>query len=389
MNAEFLFDSLEHLDAGLIEEAETAPRRKTPWFALAAAACVCLIVGFLALRQPSAPVVPSTPAEPSAPVETTPGVQSWSESLSAADYFKNNAQPEGPTAAPAEASLVMPPWAAVRSLDGERAALEAVGVLPDMPDHPEQSFQAQYSGDGSLYKVVFLWMRRTAGSLEGYSDLCLTAAPAERHEVSDVITDVETPVTVTERDGIQITAAGCDGQEKTLTWQTDGGWYQVSGCWNDSMEDVVALLDWFWMHPLDLAQFTPPPEEVLREADPADWPDAFANAIPDFAALGYETESERLTLSGDAPVWFEGVYTRGETRIRWTVDTGADADDFGAANLGRPRKFMQALVTEALKDRDYVNLFIDTGDRPLLATLRLESGTPDDAAELIDSLAGE
>ena len=377
MNAEYLFDSLEHIDAGLIEEAETAPRRKTPWLALAAAACVCLIVGFLALRSPSAPA------------ESVPGVQSWSESLSAADYFKNNAQPNGPTAAPAEASLVMPPWAAVASLDSERAALEAAGVLPALPDHPEQSFQAQYSGDGSLYKVVFLWMRRSAGSLEGYSDLCLAAAPAERHEVSDVITDVEPPVTVTERDGILITAAGGDGQEKTLTWQTDGGWYQVSGCWNDSMEDVVALLDWFWAHPLDLARFTPPPEEVLREADPADCPDAFANAVPDFAALGYTAESERLTLSGDAPVWFEGVYTRGETRVRWTVDTGADADDFAAANLGRPRKFMQALVAEALKEHDYVNLFIDSGDCPLLATLKLESGTVDDAAEIIDSLAAE
>ena len=153
------------------------------------------------------------------------------------------------------------------------------------------------------------------------------------------------------------------------------------------MEDVVALLDWFWAHPLDLAQFTPPPAEVLREADPAEYPDAFANAIPDFAALGYAVESERLTVS-DVPVWFEGVYTRGETRIRWTVSTGADADDI-AASLGRPRKFMQVLLEEVLKERDYVNLFIDSGDRPLLATLKLESGTPDDAAELIDSLAAE
>ena len=383
MNADELFDSLEHIDAGLIEEAGTAPRRKTAWMAwAAAAACVCLIVGFLALRQPSAP------AEPSSPAESAPGVQSWSETLSAADYFKNNAHPDGPTAAPAEASLVMPPWAAVHSLNGERAALEAEGVLPPMPEHPEQSFQAQYSGDGSLYKAVFLWMRRSAGSLEGYSDLCLTAAPAERHEVSDVIDVRETPVTVTERDGILITAAGCDGQEKTLTWQTEDGWYQVSGSWNDSMEDVVALLDWFWAHPLDLAQFTPPPTEVLREADPAEYPDAFANAIPDFAALGYAVESERLSLSGDAPVWFEGVYARGETRIRWTVSTGADADDI-AASLGRPREFMQVLLEEALKERDYVNLFIDSGDRPLLATLKLESGSADDAAELIDSLAGE
>ena len=376
MNAEELFDSLEHIDAGLIEAAGTAPRRKTARIGWAAAACVCLVIGILALCQPAAPA------------ETASGVQSWSESLSAADYFKNNAQPDGPTAAPAETSVVMPPWAAVRSLDGERAALEAAGVLPEMRSHPEQSFLAEYNGDGSLYKVYFHWMRRDAEGLENYSDLILAAAPAERHEVSDEIDMRETPVTVTERDGVLITAAGCDGWEKTLTWQTDGGWYQVSGCWNDSMEDVVALLDWFWAHPLDLARFTPPPAEVLREADPADHPDAFANAIPDFAALGYAAESERLTLSGDAPVWFEGIYTRGETRIRWTVSTGADADGWDAC-LGRPRKFMQVLLAEALKDIDYVNLFIDTGDRPLMATLTLESGTPDDAAAVIETLAAE
>ena len=68
--------------------------------------------------------------------------------------------------------------------------------------------------------------------------------------------------------------------------------------------------------------------------------------------------------------------------------SSTDADDV-AASLGRPRKFMQVLIEEALKERDYANLFIDTGDRPLMATLKLESGTPDDAAEVVDSLAGE
>ena len=149
---------------------------------------------------------------------------------------------------------------------------------------------------------------------------------------------------------------------------------------------MVALLDWFWAHPLALERFLPPPEETICEADPADYPDPFPGAIPNFAALGYKTESERLTVSQGRPVWFEGVYTRGDTRIVWTVDT-ASTPEARASAVGRPRAFMQGVLEEALTERDQVTLFIDGTDRPCNATLRLESGTADDASELIQDLA--
>lgn len=375
MNADDLFDALEHIDPKLIEDADRPSRRKNAWIGwIAAAACLCVAVGVLLLRQPTAP--------------SASDVLQWSDTMSAADYFKNNPKGDGSYAPPPEASIVMPPYAASLTLSSaERSALEEAGVLPPMPEHPAQDFQVQYNSDGSLYKAVFLWMRRGNG-LEGYSDLSLTAAPREIHEIDDVITvyDTEVPVTVTERDGILITAEGCEGIPKTLTWRTEQGWYQLSGSWNDKVEDLAALLDWFWAHPLDLAQFMPPPEETIREVDPADYPDAFRDAIPDFAALGYAAESERLTVSHGDPAWFEGVYTRGDTRIVWTVDTGADADDW-AACPGRPEEVTREILNTALADKDYVNLFIDTGPRPLMATLRLESGTSDDAWTLIQDLA--
>ena len=47
MNGEFVLDSLEFIDADLIEEAGLAePRKRRRWaLPIAAAACLCLIVG--------------------------------------------------------------------------------------------------------------------------------------------------------------------------------------------------------------------------------------------------------------------------------------------------------------------------------------------------------
>lgn len=383
MNAEHLFDAMEHVDPDLIEAAAQPPRRKTVWPVWAAAACLCVIAGG-ALLWPKQPVPPqeTVAAEPASVLEPEDAVQQWSETMQAADYFKDNLQQSGSNAAPAEASLVMPPYAAALFLDGERAALEAENVLPPMPEHPEQSFLAEYNGDGSLYKVYFHWMRRDAKGLENYSDLILATAPEQRNEVEDdIVYDRKAPVTVTERDGVRITAEGCEGREKTLTWQTEGGWYRISGSWNDSYEDMVALLDWFWAHPLNLERFAEAPEAVLRFAERGEYPDAFPGAIPDFAALGYEAESERLSLSGDTPVWYEGIYVRGGTRIHWELSTGADKDAWDAC-LGRPSAVTREALAAAL-EKDYVNLFFDA---PYMATLRLESGTPDDAWELVQTL---
>ena len=387
MNGDFLLDSLEHIDADLIEDAAQPPRRRPArWGWIAAAACLCVLIGGALLWPKTAgspqETIAAQPEPMTGPELDADDAQQWSQTLSAADYFKNNTNaPETPSES---ASLVMPPYAAAFPLNDERAALEAENVLPEMPEHPEQSFLAEYSGDGSLYKVYFHWMRRDEEGLENYSDLILAAAPEQRNELDDcIVYERKAPVTATLRDGILITAEGCEGREKTLTWQTDGGWYRISGSWNDSFEDVVALLDWFWAHPLELQRFAAAPEGTLRSADRGEYPDAFRGQIPDFAALGYAADSERLNLSGDTPVWFAGVYARGETRVHWELSTGADKDAWDAC-LGRPAEVTREALAAAL-EKDYVNLFLEA-ERPCMATLRLGSGTPDDAWEIIQTL---
>lgn len=387
MNGEFVLNCLEYLDADLIEAACTeAPRRGRPWIRwAAAAACLCLLVGvglFLRNRQ----------ADPE-------GVQKWSPSMSAAGYFKNCGNGEGPKRL-SFASLVMPPYAAALSLDGERETLEAEGVLPPVEDRPAEDFTAFFNGDGSLYKVTFRWMPRPYDDTGGSSDLRLTAAPKELHEISDTVVirlddqgrEIPPQVTVTLRDGVEIRAEGGGREARTLTWQTSEGWYQLYGA-ADREEELVVLLDWFWAHPLSLERFRALAAECFTVCPRAEQQEAFARQIPDFAALGYEAQSELVYLAprydtGErAPVGFEGVYIRGETRVRWSLSLGADQDAWDDC-IGFPGDVTEKKLAAALTEKDYVNLDMQGFGQPCMATLRLEQGTSADAWEIVASMAG-
>ena len=119
----------------------------------------------------------------------------------------------------------------------------------------------------------------------------------------------------------------------------------------------------------------------------AEHPEAFAGQIPDFSALGYSAETERIAIASqpqfsDGPVWFEGVYARGDARVRWTVSTGADRDAWDAC-LGRPNEITEKDLNTALKEKDFFTVFFDG---PCMAALELLQGTPDDAWEIIQTL---
>ena len=122
----------------------------------------------------------------------------------------------------------------------------------------------------------------------------------------------------------------------------------------------------------------------------------FAEIIPGFESLGYAAEFEKVNLGHaylapdmTTPVWFEGVYTHGDTRIKWTINTGADADAW-AANLGRVSELTEEKVKTAIEQKGYFNIFFDrrASDKlmPCMATLTVEQGTPENAWGIIDSL---
>ena len=384
---EYIKDAVEFSVEAGVKTAKAPFRRRVVYGAIAAAACLCLVIlGIYFI--------------PRMGKGTDAGTQAWSSSMKAGDYFKNAGKKEETVSSSAD--LVMGPSALTVLMNDRRAEFEAEGIIPVIADHTEQSFLAAYNGDGSLYKVVFMWMRR-GESIAEYSDLTLIAAPRELHEISDIIyiavdgegNELPPYVTETVRDGISILAEGAEYENKTLTWQTDKGWYRICGSFKDSYEAMVELLDWFWEHPFDRARFSEPPEGSVIYSTRVEYPDAFASCIPDFAALGYTAESEKVNLgvlsdtsfpvyqreqSGNTtPIWFEGVYTRGDTRIRWTVNIGADADAW-AENIGRIPEITEEKLTEALSQKDHVNIFFNN---PCMVTLTVESGTTEDAWEII------
>ena len=430
MTKQEAFRLIGEIDGRYVEEAyRTATEKKKTalqWKAVvAAAASLCLIAAVVyavpKMMRDTVPPVPSPDAsvereeEPAVWPEhtilrpgdegyTDPGpepaplpgditAQAWSASMTARDYFRNSGSGDGGEMTMSSAQLVMPPYACAESWSGVRDTLEEEGVLPTMPDYQDLSIQAEYNGDGSLYKVRLMWMRRSENGLDGYSDLTLTAAPREIHEISDVVSiqvdengrEIPEDVTATLRDGVLILARGTESGTKTMTWQTDAGWYQVGGSWNDRYEDVAALFEWFWANPLALSRFAEPRSMIF--SDRVSYPDAFREMIPDFSSLGYAAESELVNLGSrfggeTAPVWFEGVYTRGDVRIRWTVSVGADKDAWDAC-LGRPREVTQEQLTEALTGENRVALFFDM---PAMATVYPEKGGVPEVWEIIRSM---
>ncbi len=375
MKKEDLFNIIGEVDEQKVAAAgiamNTKKKTRPGWVRWsAAAACLCLI-GAVIFTVPDM---------------TRHASNEWSATMKADDYFKNSGKGNGGGSEASTTSLVMPPYASAESRGEARAVLEAEDILPSMPEHQYFNIWAEYNGDGSLYKVVCMWMRRNEKSLEGYSDLRLTAAPREVHELSDYVsTQIPDDVTVTIRDGVQIMAHGKENGAKTMTWQTEEGWYQVDGSWNDRYEDVVALFEWFWEHPLELSMFAEPENMIF--SDRRSYPDAFREIIPDFSSLGYTAESELVNLGtrdGDktAPVWFEGIYERSDARIRWTVSVGADKDAWEAC-LGRPNEVTEETLNSAMAEKNRINLFFDM---PAMATVYLEEGDVSAVWELIRSM---
>lgn len=187
--------------------------------------------------------------------------QQWTASFEPEDYFKYNRR----QIMQAEIDWAEWPFAYDRDFADDRKALESEGVIPVMKGY-DFTCEAYYTEDKRLYSVEFKW--HDSGDEEGaevYSHLGIIAAPKEithpgmylRYDVgaSDDGQVLEPPSTVTVRDGIEIRGKGTKNGDKALAFQNSTGWYQVSGSWGDSIEDMAALLDWLWEHPIDFDRF--------------------------------------------------------------------------------------------------------------------------------------
>ena len=311
MKNERLYAAIGAAEEELLIRAEKAGKSNTfSWVKYGClAACLCLVVlGTVFALSHDATDAPGRP------------VLQWSERFSAADYFKyNNDSGEGMSSSASFADIDMP-YAESRSFSDDREQLEADGVIPVMAEHPMFDCGVNYNDDGSIYSVVFSWYKRPVLGKERvddvYSDLIITAGYQEVEQITDCIfievdesgNIVKPAITVTEREGFQIVAEGNEGRAKTITFQNESGWYQISGSWNDSYEPMVLLLDWVWEHPLDFARFPIDAGDHFTWSSLDQMPDAFSGYVPDFASFGFVISSDVLTLKNGLPYAYEGQY---------------------------------------------------------------------------------
>ena len=371
MNAEQLLDAMGALDEDLVLQTERLrEKKKRPaWLKWGAfAACLCLIaVGVLALRENTA-------------LRATPALQHWVEGYSAADYFKNNEHLGIESMAQASVAADSLPWTEQRDFSDDRTSQEAKNVIPPMPDYPLYYCTAYYRADGSFYGVKLFWQRHG----DRYSGLTVTAGTEAFPSFEDcvyVLLDENGSViegetaTVTERDGVLITAEGREGLAGiSLTYQTENGWYQISGSWNDSYEDVAALLDWFWERPLDFDLFAMENGVNYTYTTLAEMPGAFSDAMPDFPAFGYLLGENYLELKNGEPYRFEGYFysgldqaeidaylmyeKTGWTEVHWCVFTEPDVYMLEDC-LGDISDLTEAKIAETLSQKSWFSFMRD------------------------------
>ena len=386
MRTDLLLDAIGEVRDDYLEDAEKDAktikvRRMRIWLS-AAAAVFCLMVAggvFYITHRP-----------------TYRDMQQWSTSMTAKDYFANSVFGDNKTTN-ANASLVIGPCAVCVSFNNQRENLEADGVLPVISKRPYNSFLEFYNGDGSLYKLTFRWDDYT-----GTKQLELTVAPRELHETKDLILiavdnngrPLKKQITVTERDGIKIFAEGQENDYKAVIWQTAQGWYQITGTPKNTYEDVISLLDWFWEHPIDLDRFAVPNEGSFIYTDGSQRPGEYAEILSAIEALGYASQNEQVNYfefdEKARPVYFNGVFTRGETRIRLKFNEGADKDAWKDMLAIYDHPLSEENVNYAITQTGFFNLLVlypsSNEYHPFLLTLAVEQGTGTDAWEIAQAI---
>lgn len=381
MRQEQLSDALNDLDENLIAETDrlrqltkSGKKRLIRWGAVAACLCAALFGVWATSRS-------NKSGNP---------VLIWNRDFEAKDYFKYSSADDADISSDADMEIE-PPYAESRWFSDMRENLESQGIIPVVETHPWFDCSAHYNEDGSLYSLDLRWHLRG----DNYSDLTITAgyqevpqiACCEEIEIDENGNILEPSVTVTERDGIPIIAEGRPGQGKTLTFQNDTGWYQIKGSWNDSYESMVALLDWLWEHPIDFDRFPMEAgdkyDNLYENGSLANIPEVFAAHTPDFAALGYETEAQWLTLKNGDPVYFEGSYCSASVpSLSWSINAEYSYYDLERI-VGELEDLTYELVAE-VRSREQSIYF--TWDGYIIAIYISDVGTAEDLWQIIESV---
>lgn len=333
MTGKDLLEKMSLAEEKYIEEAEKG-KKKSYLRYTALAACLCLIIAggfFIRGRNRKDPWQ----------------VLQWQEGFQPSMYF---IYCDGSAGSDDTACWAEPPYAYKRIFTDWRESLEADGIIPVIDDHPLFGIEGQYNEDGSLYALKIGWYRRSENSLDDYSDLVMELVPEDNTNYRQLDLELQESnyYTVTQRDGVSIFARGDEKRDKLLYFTKDGVCCYVRGSWNDSFDDVAALLDWLWGHPIDLSLFTAEAGDIVEAVTIKETPDAFIDKLPDFYALGYLYVETTVVLKNGEPISMEGHYAANVTQeqidnlsfyevpeakmMHWCIDTEPDYYDKAACH---------------------------------------------------------
>lgn len=336
MKSDILQDAIGEVMDDYIQDAHAVTmtennllKRHTLWLKWGAAlACLCVIMAGVTLvfhQQMGAPFqqggIPFW--QKNGDGQGNNHVQQWDADFSADQYFAySNSKDIVSKSSISDSAL---PYTESRHFSSQREQLEAEGILPPMDAYPQFRLQGNYYTDGSLYSLELEWSSRNQEDISAYSTLTVTAGYDEVPSIQDCIfievdengNVLEPAVTVTERDGIRIIAKE-ENRRKTLTFQTEKGWYQITGSWNDSYEAVAELLDWFWTHPIDFDLFPMEKGDHYTSSRYTEMPDSealqgLAAYLPSFEAFGFACQEVYVTSKNGTPISFEGHFISGVT----------------------------------------------------------------------------
>lgn len=242
MKSDLMIRAFGNIDDDYIVSAHSTYSKKPVLFrrfaAIAAAVFVLIFAGRFMLKDNDKPVY-----------------QTWNPRFSPEMYFSNSAQyPD--SSSHAKLSDLVAQFKELRSFSTLRSELEENNVIPVVTDErPLFDLTVFYGEGGKFYKIHIGWYIN-GDDLSDYSSLEVLAGKQEIKEVQDCFSPFEKEYkTFTMRGHTPIVAVGREYQNKTITFQNENGWYQISGSFNDSYESVVKLLDWFIAHPIDFDAF--------------------------------------------------------------------------------------------------------------------------------------
>lgn len=233
----------------------------------------------------------------------------WTEDFSPEDYFQHSALPGEKESLNGVFGIGYGSVQGERGFSRYRQELEAEGVMPWSDPNQEFSAWAAYDDKGGLELLTVTWTYLDEAN-NPVSFLTMECSPKAREGYPDRIWDggMLYSKTVIHREGTEITAIGFSDTPRCLCYETENGWYQFYCSANTNEYELVPLLDFFWLFPVDFNRFSQDRGDRYEMAELKDYPEAFSGFYPTDPRFCPELLHGELQLLQGDPVYLHLSY---------------------------------------------------------------------------------